>query len=191
MRVVFEGLPGAGKTTTTAVMADRLKCPLIPAFAGFSDRIWLNFRFSQPYYKTLDEVKDYLARQFVDSPILIDRHYIGTLAYAYALTSVKGKQREDGECYPDQLQWYRNCFHHGILTSPDVVVLLDITPELSLQRQPTARAEDAVWGDINCLEAMRYYYGKFFELIEPDIKVLWIDASEPLENVISNIERAI
>jgi thymidylate kinase len=175
MRVVLEGLPGAGKTSHSQQLAQDFGCPLIPEWAGFSEDNWKRHNLRLPYYLANDETKEFLGNLFSERLVLFDRHYTGALAYGYALTTVRGANRSTGECYEENFAWYRRCIQNKTLTPPDYVFVIEISPTASIQRQPRASAGDPIWGDIACLEAMRFYYHQFYALIEPQVQVVWID----------------
>lgn len=183
MRVVLEGLPGAGKTTQALRLAQAFQCPLIPEWAAFTESDWKQHPLRAPYYLANDEVKDYLGRLFTGPLIIFDRHYTGALAYGYALSAVRGATRAAGEAYDVNLEWYQRGQRERGLTTPEVVFVLDIPPATSIRRQPRASAGDPIWGDAACLDAMRFYYRQFYTLIEPQVHTVWLDGEQPVDEV--------
>ena len=183
MRVVLEGLPGAGKTTHSSQLAQEFNCPLIQEWAGLSEAEWQRHPLRAPYYLANDETKEFLGSLFSGRLVLFDRHYAGALAYGYALTAVRGASRATGECYEENFAWYQECIQAQRLTPPDYVFVIDIAPATSLRRQPRASAGDPIWGDTACLEAMRFYYRQFYALIEPHVKTIWLDGERPQSEV--------
>jgi thymidylate kinase len=188
VRVVFEGLPGAGKTSHVNALAKSLGCPMIAEWVAFPESDWMRYTLREPYYLANDETKEFLGNLFKDSLVLFDRHYTGALAYSYALSVVRHADCSTGECYEQNMSWYRRCMAEHRLSASNVVFWLDISPATSLQRQPRARASDPIWGDVDCLEAMRFYYRQFYALIEPHVKLIHIDAEQPLAQVYHLIE---
>jgi len=190
MRIVLEGLPGSGKTTHAAAIASKFDLPLIPEWVGLTDRAWRDAGPNVPFYFANDELKEVMGRYFSHCPALFDRHYTGALAYGFALTGLHG-EAEDGESYDTNYQWYQHSLEQGKLTRPDLVVMLDISPATSLQRQPRATAFDPLWGDPHALELMRHYYQLFYRQIEPDVQVHWIDAEASTGAVRGEIEQLV
>ena len=174
MRIVFEGLPGAGKTSHVQQLASAFALPLVPEWICFTDKQWRSYALCKPFYFANDEVKEFIGR-FFTSPVLFDRHYTGALAYGYALSQVHGPDPLTGESYEENLSWYKHCLAQNRLCQPACVFILDISPDTSLRRQPRAQAFDPIFGDRACLEAMRTYYHIFYTQIEPEVQVFWVD----------------
>jgi thymidylate kinase len=191
MRVVLEGLSGAGKTTLSRRLSQQLKAPLLPGAMRSFMREWATMPLKKPYYKLNDELKEFIAGQLVEPVIIFDRCYTSTLAYAFALSKCKGAKRSDGQCYEDQLEWYFECMANKTLTTPDIVIILDIPPDLSIQRKPNAHDVDKNFADINFLEAIREYYKLFYEVVEPQVNSYWVEVQRPVEEIYSHVESLI
>ena len=176
MKIVFEGLPGAGKSTLARVVADHFGCPLIEEWAVFTEPRWKSFSLVKDHYQANDELKDYLAHMF-SGPVVLDRHYLGALAYA---------RNQSEQEYRKALRWYREAQKEERLHPADLVVLLEIDGGLSLQRQPRAGAHEAYSGEQN-LQRIKKYYEEFFREVEPATRVEKVDAIRPLDEVKSEV----
>lgn len=182
-RIVIEGLPGAGKTTQIRAMAEELQCPVVPEWVGFSPKQWMSYELVQPFHKCNDEAKDFLAQKLQEPLVLVDRHYTGTLAYAYALTKIEGAQGTRPQSYNDQLNWYLSARASGRLHLPDLCIILDIDPNTSFQRQPLASLGGGMWGRIDALQYMIEYYNLFYLLLEPSVPVVHISSMQSHDEV--------
>lgn len=191
MRIVLEGLPGAGKTTHATRLAHALQCPLVPEWATLTEAEWQSHPLRAPYYLANDEAKEFMGQLFTGPLVIFDRHYTGALAYGYALTTVRGATRTQGECYEVNFEWYQRCRQTNALTQPTAVLVIDIPPTTSIQRQPRASAGDPVWGDVACLEAMRVYYRHFYSHIEPQVHAVWLDGEQPTEIIYQTLHAEI
>jgi thymidylate kinase len=180
IRVVLEGLPGAGKTTLATRLSQRLECPLVPEWVGFQADGWTRFPLRTPFYFANDELKEQLASYVSQGCVLMDRHYASTLAFAYGLDGEGQPNPRHDESYAGNHAWYRRGLATGALRQADLVLVLDIPPHVSLERQPGARAFDPiVWGEPERLEAIRRFYARFFREEEPSVRVLWLDGTRP------------
>ncbi|MDY7229492.1 AAA family ATPase [Hyalangium rubrum] len=178
IRVVLEGLPGAGKTTLATRLAQRLDCPLVPEWVGFRADEWVRSSLRTPFYFANDEMKEQLASYVSKGCVLMDRHYASTLAFAYGLDGEGQPNPRGDETYAGNHTWYRRGLATGSLRQAGLVLMLDIPPRVSLERQPGARTFDPiVWGEPERLEAIRRFYGRFFREEEPTVRVCWLDGT--------------
>lgn len=182
LRVVLEGLPGAGKTSHLDELARRFGAPAIAEFPWLPAEDLQRLRLRAPFYRINDEVKEVLARHVAGPCVILDRHYIGTLAFAYALDAVEHLHRP-GETYAEEFAWYMASRAAGALTPADLVVMFTIEPAVSCARQPRAGRFDPVFADAAALAAMQDYYRLFTSVVEPHVAVAWIDAAQPVAKV--------
>jgi thymidylate kinase len=185
--IVLEGLPGAGKSSNIRRLINELPALAIPGESRLFLRTLGNYKLIDKYYWLNEEIKTRLAKSFQAPIVLFDRCYVSALAYAYALTSVRGHHRGFEECYEEQLSWYRRSMVEGRLVRPDLIIVLDVNPHISVSRKPNAHDFDDVWADIECLKAMRNYYKLFFEILEPNQKVAWVDTHRNSQDVYKDI----
>jgi thymidylate kinase len=191
MRIVLEGLPGSGKSTHALMIGEFFNCPVIPEFAGFSAMYWIKHKLRSPFYRVNDEVKEFLAKQFESDMVIFDRHYVSTLGFSYTLDKFKNINRLTDERYSFEMNWYLNCRMNEILTPADIVIIIDIPSSTSIERKPSAREFDPIFGVIECLDCMKSYYVKFYEMIEPEVKVIWIDGTKEEDKVFRKITQII
>jgi deoxyadenosine/deoxycytidine kinase len=170
VRIVLEGLPGAGKTTLGKKLSKELNSPLIPEFACFSAEELKQYNLRAPFYRVNEEIKEYIGNYFKEPLVIFDRHYIGVLAFAFSLNKVQ-EADDRGENYENEFLWYQQCLKNGLLTPANHVIFLDISPELSLERQPRAREFDSMFGNLDFLKNIQDYYYYYYQAVEPNLQV--------------------
>lgn len=176
MRILFEGLPGAGKTTLATRLAADLGCPLLGEWLALPEKEWRRHPWQRPFWQVHDELKSQLAG-LAAGPVVLDRHYPGALAYAFAQGPAE---------HQEAMRWYRE----GLVRPVETVVLLDIPPLLSLARQPRAGSL-APYATEAGLTAIRSFYLRFFGEYEPGARVLTLDATRPLDDVWTRLRDAL
>jgi thymidylate kinase len=95
MIIVIEGIPGAGKTTVTSKLEQELGAVIIPEIIEAKiDYTKLSVIEEEEFFLKNDIKKSKLAERAhgKNEIIVIDRHYVSTLAYNYAAT-VTGLKR--------------------------------------------------------------------------------------------------
>ena len=180
MRIVFEGLPGAGKSTLAAAVAQWLTCPLVPEWAGYTEQDWQRFPFSLPHYQANDELKEQMAR-LCAGPVVMDRHYQGGLAYSYA---------QGSELHEQAMAWYRAALAADRLRAPGLLIYLRVEPELSLRRQPRAAAH-LPFACCENLRRVEAFYRKLAREIEPETPRLELDGALPEAELLARITTAL
>lgn len=170
LRVVFEGLPGAGKTTVAERLARELDLPLVPEWV-FPEATLRRFAGSVPFFLFNDLLKEQCARHFQGHTVLMDRHHHGALAF---LTASGGP---GAERYVDLLR-------AGALEPAELLVVLDVPAAVSIARQPRAARAEARFGDLASLEIMRAYY-----LTIPGCEV--VPATGPLDGVLDRCRELV
>ncbi|MCB8982151.1 MAG: hypothetical protein H6657_32520 [Ardenticatenaceae bacterium] len=189
MRIVFEGLPGAGKTELALQLADEFDIPLVPEFACLTEDRWRKFNLKQPFYQANDEAKEFVGNLFLEPLVLFDRHYISTLAYSYSLQICFGQDPLTGENYRLTHQWYQQCLAQNKLSKPNIVFFIDVPPKTSIKRKPNAGLIDYVWGQEKSLSIVRAYYNQFFKIEEPSVKVIRFDGQRKKADILSEMKQ--
>lgn len=174
MTYVAEGLPGAGKTTVLAALANpghvMVVRELLTREPPDAELAW---------YLANDADKDALARADSTPVVLMDRSYLSTLAYRYAL-----QQREGGDPYDQALAAVTQRLAAGTLHVPDGYLYFRHSPASSLARQSEANASQ--WRSEQFLKAVQDFYDYH---LGNELRglVLHIDATRPLRQVIEQV----
>ena len=186
-KVFLEGLPGAGKTTTSKILREER----IPVARDFG---LANGAEDYPGNgTTVDEIlaiDDWFInkeseRMRSDSGIF-DRSYLGNLTYAYAYGRYKGL-----DSLKPTIKKYEQAIAVGRLALPEGIVYIDIDPELSIERQYKRVGEgvpllDDFWRDKYFLQDLRDSHTALFNSFT-NIPTLILDGETESEAVAHGI----
>lgn len=196
--IVIEGLEGAGKTTAMQSVLDVLSKMGIKAITtrepggtpiGEALRsIIKNPEYSESLQDKTELLLLYSARiQLVEQVIkpalqqgywvVADRFELSTIAY-------QGGGRGLDENFIQSLSTF--CLN-GF--GPDLVLYLDIPPELGMQRVRTRGAFDRI--EQQSMDFFQRVHFAYLNHIKQNSKVISIDASQPIERVQSSIQQAM
>ncbi len=185
----IEGLPGAGKTTILAAIAEELEGKAILLSE-------INFEPNSPYGKLpMRDQGDVYLRLWIERMTLLktvkdpsfcfmtDRTYFSNFAYIYALDALKGTHY-----YHNQIRLFIN----NLLEIPfSKLFIFDVHPEIGLQRR-CLRGDQIPWpwSEEKFLEALHQFYRK--ELSQFGIKnIQFIDTLEDKDMIISNLKKEV
>jgi thymidylate kinase len=185
----IEGLPGAGKTTILAAIAEELEGKAILLSE-------LNFEPNSPYGKLpIKDQGDVYLRLWIERMTLLktvkdpsfcfmtDRTYFSNFAYIYALDALKGTHY-----YHNQIRLFIN----NLLEIPfNKLFVFDVHPEIGLQRR-RLRGDQIPWpwSEEKFLKALHQFYKK--ELPQFGIKnIQFINTLEDKEMTISNLKKEV
>lgn len=163
-RVFIEGLPGAGKTTTTKL----LRAEGLPVAQDFG------LAHGADDYPgdgvTVDEILD-IDDWFIDKESermqldtgIFDRSYLGNLTYSYAYSRLM-----ELESLKPTTKKYEQAIALGKLALPEGLVYIDIDPDISIERQHCRVAEgipllDDFWRDKSFLQDLRDAHRALFD----------------------------
>lgn len=155
--IVVEGMPGAGKTSALAALAEELEgtCVLLSEMnlePNAPERNLLPKEKGAVFHKLWVERMEIL-KTFKDPDLcfLLDRSPISNLAFIYALDSIEGTHN-----YP----LHKKTFEESFSQAPfELILVFDITPEIGLERR-MLRGDKIPWpwSDLNFLKALRQFY---------------------------------
>uniref|UniRef100_A0A8D0DM75 UMP-CMP kinase 2, mitochondrial n=1 Tax=Salvator merianae TaxID=96440 RepID=A0A8D0DM75_SALMN len=131
--IVIEGLDATGKTTVTHALKDSLNAVLLRSPPSCVSR-WRKIFDDEPtlirrafYALTNYIVASEIAKASTTSPVIVDRYWHSTAAYAIA-TEVNGKVLHLPPLHHPVYHWPED------LLRPDLVLLLTVNPEERIQR---------------------------------------------------------
>lgn len=146
MIVVFEGLPGTGKTTAAFTLAAKLKVVCVPEIVipllQSDERFDIEEEEREKLYLRNDEEKCRLAKKADDGLVIMDRNYLSTLAYNYSRLAV-----EKNPFYNKVLAWYRGTLGKK-LCRPDFYIFLEGDLTHSFDRKNRMADGNQVWTSI-------------------------------------------
>jgi thymidylate kinase len=190
--VVFEGLPGCGKSTIAKKAIDKLEnCVLMPevsemaASRGFevADRASIGTEtwFLTQYY-TRGTESERLKKQ--GKLVIMDRNYASSLAFGFANFVVSNN--------PSLFMHFPSYIVNkavGTLVKPDAYLFFKIPVEESLKRQDSRDdlKEELRTGSIEVLKNCERFYKAFFAILEPEVTFHEIDATQSLDTVLEKV----
>lgn len=181
--VAIEGIDGAGKTTVSRILAEKLKELGHPAeytyepFASpFSEalRIYIDtYGEAEPEIETLAMALDRLFHiKKVVEPLLNRGYIVITDRYVYSSIAYQGARGVD-------TKWIESVNRYAI--QPDIAIYLRVPLEIALERVKDRKPRWKYFEDVNRLRKVQEIYES---LVSQGI-LIPIDASQDLEKVVS------
>jgi thymidylate kinase len=196
MIVVFEGLPGCGKSSVAREVAKKIQnCVIMPevselaASKGFevADRASIGTEtwFLTQYYTRGTEAK---RLRDEGKTVIQDRNYASSLAFGFA-NFVASNNPSIFMHFPS----YIVNKAVGTLVKPDAYIFFKIPVSESVKRQDSREElrEELRTGSVEVLRDCERFYRVFFTILEPEVPLYEIDASRPKEAVLEEVLRII
>ncbi|WMW26409.1 dTMP kinase [Methanolobus sediminis] len=190
--ITLEGIDGSGKSTIT----ERLRSN--PDFKDFvftrePTTGWIGDAVNRAIHSDTDDLAELLLftadhAEHISKLILpalesgqnvISDRYSGS-RYAYQAVTLKGK-------FPEPMEWIQQ-IHRGWTVDPDLTVLFDIDPKISVERCGN-RGEQTKFEKIDFLEEVRANYLKLAEA-HPERFVI-INTDRPVDEIEKDVLEAI
>jgi thymidylate kinase len=194
--VVFEGLPGCGKSTIARKAAKRIgNCVLMPevsemaASRGFevADKASIGTEtwFLTQYY-TRGTESERLKKQ--GKLVIMDRNYASSLSFGFANFVASNN--------PSLFMHFPSYIVNkavGTLVKPDAYLFFKIPIEESIRRQDSREnlKEELRTGSVEVLKNCERFYKAFFSILEPEVTFHEIDATQPLDTVLEIVMEII
>ncbi|XP_038596231.1 UMP-CMP kinase 2, mitochondrial [Tachyglossus aculeatus] len=184
--IVIEGLDATGKTTVTQSVSEALNAVLLKTPPPCMDK-WRKVFDKEPtiikraFYSLGNYiVASEIARASTHSPVIIDRYWHSTAAFAIA-TEVSGGLQNLPPAHHDVYQWPRD------LLKPDLVLLLTLTPEERVRRiqgRGIEKTEEEMELEANALFRQKVEMS-YQRMEHPGCQI--VDASPSREKVLENV----
>lgn len=177
--IVFEGLPGSGKTSVLRAIESQLSesVTIIPELlTPINPLIEDDFRV----ILANDENK-YSRFLSGTTHAVMDRGYPSTLNWDYVLLQ-EGKPNH----YEEKMHWYLSEIGKKLIF-PTAYFYFSIAIEASMAHKRLPDRKNLSWSRPDSLAIAANYYIQFFSTIEPQVPVEFIDANDTLEKVISQV----
>lgn len=165
MKIVIEGMPGAGKTSAIFHLANELegRCIIIPEVNPEPTDVWKTASikdqgtvFHQIWVSRMEILRSFSGKNHC---FLLDRNYISNLAFTYAMDKFKGTN-----LYPIHKQAILNDMN--LSSDISLLIILDVSPELSIKRRSSLKQSlPWPWMEIDFLEGFREFYIKELPLL--------------------------
>ncbi len=192
MIVVFEGLPGCGKSSIAREVVKKIQnCVMMPevselaASKGFevADRASIGTEtwFLTQYYTRGTEAK----RLKEEGKVVIeDRNYASSLAFGFA-NFVASNNPSIFMHFPS----YIVNKAVGTLVKPDAYIFFKIPVSESVRRQDSREEmrEELRTRNVNVLRDCARFYRAFFTILEPEVPLYEVDATRSKEDVLKEV----
>lgn len=149
--VVIEGMPSAGKTTLTNLLA-RLGWQTVPEYVADDGR-WTATTDDGAHQRNW-VIKERLLRERPGTPLVVDRNFLTSLAYAYSVRRLSGEHH----LLDERVEWLRRHLAAGFFGHPVLYCVLDLDPATSLQRRGCEKPSDHPWARRAVLDELRAFY---------------------------------
>lgn len=194
--ITFEGIDGCGKSTVSKQVASILRKRGNEVYHTMEpSENWLGQAVRRSYTEEIspfsevflfmadrathtDQIKKELAEGMI---VISDRYCDSSTAYQGAL--LEEPLAEQGI---DSVDWVAS-MNATIIREPDITLLLDIAPEVSLERLKV-REELSKFEKQGYLEKVRANY---LRIAETESRIKVIDANRPVEEVLADVMKAI
>lgn len=203
--IVLEGIDGAGTTTHTRILSERLRgrgLPItttrepsdgpvgmlirqiltgrvvVPGISGNRPSSWSTMALLFAADR-LDHIEATITPNLMDGVTVIsDRYDMSSVAYQ----SVTG----GGE--PETITWVRQINQHA--RRPDLTIVLDVTPEEAARRRMERQTGREIFDDGELQAQLADFYGNIDEHF-PDDNIVHVDASRDIEAVAEDVHHAV
>ena len=196
--IVFEGIDGAGKSTQTAILAERLKtlgkrvymtAEPTPLQSGKALREVLGGGVKKSDCEiaamfTLDRIAHNvdneigIEKNLSDGNFIIcDRYYYSSLAYQGSLVDYNWVKALNIDC-PE-------------IRRPDICIFLDLSPKESLKRISAGRESTEIYENEETLTKVRASFMRVIDDLSKTDRIVVIDASRSIDEIAEDIFRAI
>lgn len=174
MIIYVEGISCAGKSTFIKAITDSGNN--INKINEWPDIVDNSISIDE-FCRRNDEQKNKTAQELGKNEIvLVDRSYASTLAYNF----IQFEHRKSQE-YLKSLSWFLKSKTKGSLVSPDLYIIISVDGKTSIKRaKELERYNKNIAWYINP-ELGSWYYRHFIKLFEPNIPVLELDGTKPLQ----------
>jgi len=151
--ILFEGLPGGGKTTNINKLLHYPDCAIIPDI-GNPNGLDSLFEINWNYLIELEYIKSYLIQHSKAYFTFQERGYLSILAFHYA-----EKMLGLNEIYSEAYKEIEKKIKNGLIILPDLMILIDIEPKFSQERQPGVKL--FIWKNTESLNHMWKFYSDY------------------------------
>ena len=190
--VAFEGLPGCGKSSVARKVAKEIQdCVIMPevselaASRGFevADRASIGTEtwFLTQYYTRGTEAKRLREEGKL---VIMDRNYASSLAFGFA-NFVASNNPSFFMHFPS----YIVNKAVGTLVKPDAYFFFKISVSESVRRMDSREEmrEELRTGSVHVLRDCERFYKAFFSILEPEVSLYEIDATQSKESVLGEV----
>lgn len=176
MIVVFEGLPGSGKSTALRAMSSLVDVTLIDEILDTEPK-----NADEDFFIANDIAKYQAIEQ--QRTCVIDRNFVSTLCFNHCFDEQFGTNNFDRVA-----QKIHDAKNQGLLFEPDLYVYFQCTPQTSRRRQNASNA--SIWQDTAFLCRAEAFYKNHFANIDCPVKNInteTMSAEEVHETIIQTI----
>lgn len=183
--LIFEGLPGSGKTSVARVLSRDFGFKKINESKGYLDNSFKRKLQVDIFRETVERYS--LINYFGKGKFIIDRGYLSVLAWDYCEDVLYGTGQ-----LAEKQKWINQSFIKNEIFHPTMYVYFKLSPEKSVLRKPRAVSRGDVWSSSNGLNlCSKFFTEEFSKLVNQGVRVLAIDQDLSIENKVKLILKNI
>ncbi|MGC9005091.1 MAG: dTMP kinase [Candidatus Micrarchaeia archaeon] len=182
MMIVFEGIDGCGKNTNITLLQSEYEFEVIKfprdKYSLLTDFLHGKIEISRKalFLLFLSDIMDGISKVSDEKPVFLDRYFFSTIAY-----EVNGIEYDTAKQIISSLS----------PPKPDAVILLDISPEISMERKIQQKGLDRYERDVEYLTKVR---GNFLKLYKEKFYTpnwFLIDGNRPIMHVYEDVKATV
>lgn len=150
--IVLEGMPGAGKTSLANLFTAQGK-RVVPEYV-VNHGMPPAPEDDNAHQQNWERKEQLLGATSAPRPVIVDRNFLSSLAYAYSIRS----SNHGAQLLVERIGWCRERLASGQFEHPKVYCIFDCPIQLSLSRRGIVQPGEHSWTTWQVLRELRHFY---------------------------------